>query len=211
MIKRALGLVLLIMVLAAYAVIQQPVPDSPSPSRWVKITREGQPVDNWSGPWQCVYDQTTGLLWEVKTDNETIHEGYWSYSWFNGNVGTPNAGDCFFEAERCDTMDLLRRVQQANTCGASNWRLPTAKELMSLVKREVKPGEPTIAKDFFPQTRHGDYWTGEHGQPLTGVFRHLGEGALAVNFSSGTVITLPYRNAAFLRLVATDFQLPEAD
>ncbi len=208
MIKRAAALVILLGMVALYAASFQPRVESPPASRFIKINREGLPIDNWSGPWQCVFDQKTGLLWEVKTDDESVHDGYWSYSWFDGNTGVANGGDCYFETSRCDTMDLLRRTQAANTCGATDWRLPRARELMSLINRQTKPGEPTIATDFFPQTKRGDYWSGEHGQPLTGVFRHLGKGALAVNFQEGKVVTLPYRNAAFLRMVATDYRLP---
>lgn len=194
---------------AIYAALRPPPPvEPPSDSRWIKVARDGVPVDNWSGPWQCVFDQQTGLLWEVKTDNEGIHDGYWSYSWFDGTTGIANMGDCYFEEDRCDTLDLIKRVTVEKACGASEWRLPEGNELLSLVQRNVKPGDPAIAKDFFPFTKRGDYWTGQSRQPLTGVYRHLGEGALAVNFVAGSVVTLPYRNAAFVRLVATDYRLP---
>ena len=162
----------------------------------------------WSGPWTCVYDTKTQLLWETKTDNESIHDGYWTYSWNDGARGVKNKGDCYFEKERCDTLDLIDRVKIEKTCGLDNWRLPSSKELLSLVSRETKPGEPLIAKDFFPQTKRGDYWTKDSQQRLTGTFKYLKEGALAVDFVNGNLTKLPYRNASFVRLVNTGYVKP---
>jgi hypothetical protein len=174
----------------------------------IKITPKGEAISAWSGPWACVFDKRTGLLWEVKTDDETIHDGYWSYSWSDGRKGTANRGDCYFEKGGCDTLDLIRRVNREKTCGVAGWRLPAQGELLSLVETNIRPGEPTIAKDFFPHTRRGDYWTKEWGQSLDGAFQHLGEGASAVDFVDGSAIKLPYRNAAFVRLVNDQFSYP---
>ncbi|WDE12474.1 DUF1566 domain-containing protein [Thalassomonas haliotis] len=169
--------------------------------RWQKLTAQGQALAPWAGPWSCVLDKKSGLIWEVKTDNESIHDGYWSYSWFDGRAGQANRGDCYFESERCDTLDLIRRANRERQCGVANWRLPTAAELQSLLYLQGKPGDALIDKGFFPQTKHGDYWSGESQQALTSSFRHLGYGALAVNFGTGETTALPYRNAAFVRLV----------
>lgn len=205
MIKRALILFAVIAGLVLYAVVQGVEQPEPVASPLVKITREGNAIESWAGPWACVFDKRTGLLWEVKTDNETIHDGYWSYSWFDGHKGEPNRGDCYFKQERCDTRDLVRRANIEKTCGVGGWRLPGRDELLSLVREETRPGEPTIAKDFFPHTKRGVYWTHEADQDLGGAFQHLGEGALAVDFVNGKAIKLPYRSAAFVRLVTDRF------
>lgn len=168
---------------------------------FVKINHQGKQLSPWQGPWQCVLDKRTGLLWEVKTDSETIHDGYWSYSWFNDDKGVKNFGDCYFKKDRCDTNDLITEVNKRGLCGFTNWRLPNLEELQTLVYAHHKPGHQTIDLNYFPHTKAGDYWT-SHIQPqLTGSFRHLGEGAYAVNFFSGEAQALPFRNAAFVRLV----------
>jgi hypothetical protein len=205
MIKRAVILGAIIAGLLVYAAMQGVEQPEPMASPLIKITQQGQTISVWAGPWACVFDKQTGLLWEVKTDNETIHDGYWSYSWFDGLRGKANSGDCYFEKDGCDTQDLIHRANRENTCGVAGWRLPAPSELLSLVETNPRPGEPTIAKDFFPQTRRGDYWTGDAEQALDGAFQHLGEGAIAVDFVTGSVTKLPYRNAAFVRLVSDQF------
>lgn len=196
-----LFLALLIFVLCWNHTLENP---KPVQSRYVKFDSQGTRLGNWEGPWACVLDSHTGLLWEVKTDDESIHDGYWTYSWFYENKGVKNSGDCYFENERCDTSDLIIRAIQQARCGKTSWRLPTAKELSTLVIEPTAPGSPSIAVDFFPQTKHGDYWTADSSKLLSGVYKHLKEGAIAIDFTDGTTRTIPYRNAAFVRLVSSN-------
>ncbi|WP_440873669.1 DUF1566 domain-containing protein [Thalassotalea sp. PLHSN55] len=209
MIKRA-ALILLMIVFLVYFSREQLTDPQPQTSHWVKINALGQPIANWSGPWACVLDTNTGLVWENKNDSEGIHDGYWTYSWFdvtanNGQgLGVENWGDCLFEKDRCDSQDLIKRMNQEKTCGLTQWRLPTAKELATLVIDYQQAGEPVIDMQFFPQTKRGDYWTADAQQPLTGFYQYLGQGAVAVNFITGEQVVTPYRNAAFVRLVSSE-------
>lgn len=207
MIKRFFMLLVMFAILIAFVVVKQPQQEKPIDGRFIKVDKNGDAISSWAGPWACVYDHENGLLWEVKTDSETIHDGYWSYSWFDGEVGEPNMGDCYFEKDRCDVLDLIKRTNKEALCGISSWRLPTKQELLSLVEKDVQPDAPMIAKAFFPQTKRGDYWTSEKGEPLRGTYRYLKEGAVAVNFLDGKAYTLPYRNAGFLRLVTSEYPM----
>ena len=209
------------------AALHKPEKPQPTVHHFTKIDRTGTPLPNWSGPWSCVCDQRTGLLWEVKTDSENIHDGLWTYSWYresrfkkrsNGKgkfakasisndeydtgLGSPNQGDCYFEDERCDTADLVRRTREENLCGTADWRLPSATELRSLIYTDAKAGRPTIETAFFPKTKRGDYWTSEQDNSLQTVYKYLDAGAVAVSFVDGQSITIPHRNAAFVRLVS---------
>ncbi|WP_078084888.1 DUF1566 domain-containing protein [Microbulbifer mangrovi] len=206
--------------LGVAAFLTQPAAPGPQPYHLVKIDNRGAALAPWSGPWSCVCDRNTGLLWEVKTDDESIHDGLWTYSWYREAetgfttvattshavpipaTGSENLGDCYFEPDRCDTADLLRRTRAQQLCGEHHWRLPTAKELHTLVYTDSKAGQPSINTAFFPKTKRGDYWTADFGKPLLGVYQHLGNGAEAISFVGGQQVTIPHRNAAFVRLVA---------
>ena len=201
MVIRIVLSILFVGLLSFYCFINAKQDPHPQPHYLTKIAADGNSLSAWQGPWQCVMDSRTGLLWEVKTDSETIHDGYWSYSWFDGAQGVKNFGDCYFKKDRCDTNDLIESTNQKGLCGFNNWRLPTVKELSSLVDQNHKPGHQTIDLNFFPHTKGGDYWTSQSQAPLKGSFRHLREGAVAVNFLTGKSQALPYRNAAFVRLV----------
>ena len=198
-------LIIVLMIIISLLIVSwlnpAPQPSQPVESRFVKLNQFGEPMRPWEGPWSCVLDNKTGLIWENKTDNESIHDGYWSYSWYDENVGTPNLGDCYFEANRCDVMDLVNRTNKSALCGRSDWRLPSENELITLVERSFPQGHLQINPVFFPNTKKGDYWTSNHSQPLSGGFKHLHEGASAINFLDGRIRKLPYRNAAFVRMV----------
>lgn len=201
MMQRLATIAILLAAGVMIAAFNQPHPDSALDSRWQKYDADGVELAPWSGPWACVCDQQTGLLWEVKDDGEGIHDGNWTYSWSDGEIGVENNGDCFFEADRCDTQDLIERANTERRCSVGAWRLPTSAELQSLITHEVPPGSPTIAEAFFPHTKKGDYWTADGGKKMEGIFKHLGEGANAISFIEGELKPLPYRNAAFVRLV----------
>ena len=203
------------------AALHQPQDPQPAPHHFTKVDDLGEPLPNWAGPWSCVCDSRSGLLWEVKTDSESIHDGLWTYSWYQGareeplalkvsnpasdtTRGVPNQGDCYFEDERCDTADLIRRTRQENLCGTEHWRLPTSEELQTLIYTDAKAGQPTIDTAFFPKTKRGDYWTSEQDDSLQTVYSYLKSGAVAISFADGQSITIPHRNAAFVRLVSSN-------
>lgn len=166
----------------------------------MKLDNDGNALHPWQGPWACIWDQQTNLIWEVKTDSESIHDGYWSYSWFNGNNGIKNKGDFYFEEDRCDTLDLIERTNQEKLCQVAGWRLPNSEELLSLVDHSGLPLAATIEQSFFPHTKAGDYWTSDTEIKIIHGNRKE-TGANAVNFRSGQLIELPNKNAAFVRLV----------
>lgn len=204
MIHRATVFAALIILLIGYALITPPPTPQPSEKpRWVKINHHGQKLDAWKGPWHCVHDITTGLMWEVKSYAEDLHDKQCSFSWFDGRTGAPDKGDCFVEGSGVDTHDLITHANARHLCGTTRWRLPTANELTSLLISDPLPGDLLIARDYFPYTQRGNYWTKESGKRLTGHFRRYGHGAVSISFIDGRSMILPYRDAAFVRLVAT--------
>jgi hypothetical protein len=114
--------------------------------------------------WSCVLDNVTGLMWEIKVDNNaSLHHRGWTYTWFNsdndsngGAPGTENGGSCL-GGTGCDTEKYVVTVNEAALCGFNNWRMPTRNELLSIVHN----GRPSLAidVDYFPNTATAFFWS----------------------------------------------------
>jgi Protein of unknown function (DUF1566) len=87
--------------------------------------------------WACTRDNVTGLLWEVKTISNAADT--FSY-----------AGD-FPGAGLIGTDNLVASANAAVLCGATNWRLPSYNELMTLAHYGIS-SPPRIDHNFFPNT-----------------------------------------------------------
>lgn len=103
--------------------------------------------------WACTLDNVTGLLWEVKQATG-LHSQAHTYSWFNSNAqsnggqaGTSSGGVCE-TLGRCDTEKFVADVNAESLCGFNDWRMPTAKELLSIVDYGVTTRIVDTA--FFP-------------------------------------------------------------
>jgi len=89
-------------------------------------------VNNGNG---TVTDTSTGLMWEVKTDDGSSRDKDNTYTWREA-------------LSYCETLDLG---------GHTDWRLPTIKELRSLV--DYTQYNPAIDRNFFPNTVSSNYWS----------------------------------------------------
>jgi len=98
------------------------------PRVYTKLDGHGNPLPDGATSWVMVRDEGTGLIWEVKT--------------------TTNRQDRYTWNEALDYAAHL-------TLGDYNdWRLPTAKELASLV--DAGTTRPAINTDYFPNTMEED-------------------------------------------------------
>jgi len=176
-------------------------PSVPQKSRFIKLSMEGNIMNSWAGLWHCIVDSKTGLTWEVKSLDESLHDKECSFSWFNGQLGVRNGEQCFANQGTSDTLNIIKMTNIEQRCGLKNWRLPTEKELRSLLNQTQKAGDPLIAMDYFPYSKPEPYWTATHNEELKGFFSYLKTGAIAVNFQDAKSYTLPYQNSAYVRLV----------
>ena len=151
-----------------------------------------------SNDWGCTYDNTTGLMWEVKTTIGLRHYQY-TYSWYStnaamngGGVGTSNAGACF-SSGRCDTEKFTQDVNALSPgmCGHSDWRMPTSRELLSLVRLDAIP---TIDSSYFPNTFVGGFWS---SSPVAG----RSDKSWFVDFNAGYTVDLLRYGLLQIRLV----------
>lgn len=145
-----------------------------------KLGSQGQLLPDSAREWDCVKDSQTGLVWEKKDPSSALH-GQDTFVWYQpeqallGNdTGLPRANPELFAVDStcygyrvdiassyCNTSAYTARVNQSQYCGYSDWRLPSAHELLSLVDPELSGNDylPSIDTDYFPFNRRFVYWT----------------------------------------------------
>jgi hypothetical protein len=108
-----------------------------------------------------VLDNVTGLIWEMKENKDSAadytnpHDADNTYSWCDtdsrtngGNTGTCGAND---------TTGFLAALNMANFGGHDDWRLPTIKELATLV--DLSQTSPDIDPVFAASIQSSHYWS----------------------------------------------------
>ncbi len=181
---------------------------------FTKISNSGNPLAPaaalGAGPanWACTRDNVTGLVWEVKVDDDTHprHRG-WTYTWYNstgandgGSAGTSAGGACL-TTDRCDTEKFVADVNAVGLCGANDWRMATREELRSIM--HYGRAAPAIDPDYFPDVTMLDFfWTGSpySGDPATAG--NVGLRNAAWNFAADGRSGIGYKATALrVRLV----------
>ena len=129
--------------------INQPMPGEPFYGQdaqyarvrsYSKLDQNGSVLPDSATVWHQVKDNITGMIWEVKTNDNTVHNRNDKYTWNNAQgdfIAQLNSGGGY--------------------CGKHDWRLPTVKELSYLT--DSGHNEPAINRDYFPQTISSDYWS----------------------------------------------------
>jgi hypothetical protein len=116
--------------------------------------------------WACTKDNVTGLIWEVKTTSGLRSSAH-TYSWYStdatsngGNAGVDLGGACA-GGSGCDTEKFVADVNTIALCTYTDWRMPSLRELKSLVDFSVPAtwAAPTIDANYFPNTQISYFWT----------------------------------------------------
>jgi hypothetical protein len=129
---------------------------------------------------ECVRDNITGLTWEGKPTTGLRAAG----NTYN-NLGDNNANDA---------STYVATVNAIKLCGYSDWRLPTADELQTLVDYSVAYPGPSIDSTWFPNTQQWVYWT---ATPYAGE----ASSAWDLYFDNGGMGTGNHYNYIHVRLV----------
>ena len=120
-----------------------------NPPSYTKLDAQGNDLPDSATSWVMVKDNVTGLIWEVKTDDGSIHDKYNRYTWYDSNSET-NGGYAGTPGDGTDTEDFINGLNSQNFGGHSDWRLPTKEELQSIV--DYGSTNPAIDTEYFPNT-----------------------------------------------------------
>ena len=130
---------------------------------FTKLDDNGDELPSTAAEWSCVRDNHTGLIWEVKVNDidHLRHKGH-TYTWYNpddssngGDAGVQDGGNC--TGSSCDTTGFVQAINNAELCGADDWRMPSLNELHSIV--DYGRTGPTIDQDYFPNADSSFLWS----------------------------------------------------
>lgn len=131
-----------------------------------------QTVDYATNAWACVKDNVTGLTWEVKSDDNSLHDRHWSFTWYEpslangGNAGLAVGSGLCDLAESCNSSAYAARVNANNFCGHNDWRLPATEELVGIASLQTHD----LDADYFPDISSDlSYWAAETFAPASGL------------------------------------------
>ena len=124
---------------------------------FTKLDSNGNPLAASATEWSCVQDNVTGLIWEVKTDDNSERDKDNTYRW--GGLTAIGRDSSNREGGYYDDWNNL--VNTANSgnglCGFTDWRVPDIEELRSIV--DYSRTNPSIDINYFPNTRSYWYWS----------------------------------------------------
>jgi len=127
-----------------------------NPPSFTKLDADGNDLPDTATSWTMVRDNVTGLIWEVKTDDGSVHDKDNTYTWYDSNPDT-NGGNAGMPGDGTNTEDFINELNSSKYGGHSDWRLPSPEELQSIVDYGTK--EPAINDSYFPNTMSSHYWS----------------------------------------------------
>ncbi len=172
---------------------------------FTKLDNLGNELQASASEWSCIRDNVTGLIWESKTGDGGLHDKNERFSWYTSDESLPidyrryenvrdncNGYMAGVQQSYCNTEAYTSRVNSAELCGSNQWRLPTRRELISLLNSERIA--PAIDPDWFPNTVHDFYWS---SSPST----KYAPFAWGVDFNEGIIDGVDGKTAKAVRLV----------
>jgi hypothetical protein len=119
-----------------------------NPPAYTKLDADGNELEPCAAQWAMVKDDVTGLVWEVKTDDGGIHDRDDTYVLLKTE-----------ESDLDARLDFINRLNDEQFGGQSEWpwRLPTIKELSSIVHKNNT--NSTINTGYFPNIKPALYWS----------------------------------------------------
>ena len=132
-----------------------------NPPSYTKLDASSNTLPDSATTWTMVKDNVTGLIWENKTNDGSIHDGSKTFTWCDTNPATNggNQGTCGTGTDvgATDTESFIKALNNAKYGGFSDWRMPNVKELISI--EDLSKYSPAINITWFPNTVSSYYWS----------------------------------------------------
>jgi len=130
-----------------------------NPPSYTKLDATGNVLPDNAESWVMVRDNITGLVWENKTSDGSIHERSKTFTWCDKNPVTNGGyqGTCGTGTGNAatDTAAFIKALNDAKFGGFSDWRIPHIKELGSIV--HMGRTNPALNTTWLPSTMSDHY------------------------------------------------------
>ena len=120
---------------------------------YTKLDSSGHTLPDTAASWSMVKDNVTGLIWENKTEDGTIHNKNNTFTWYDTTDPYPGT-------HGMNTKYFIDSLNSARFGGYGDWRMPDVKELGSLISYDI-PGQ-NVDINYFPDTQMSQssyYWS----------------------------------------------------
>ncbi|MDM8517754.1 DUF1566 domain-containing protein [Desulfobacterales bacterium HSG16] len=127
---------------------------------YTKLDANGNDLPDTATDWVMVRDNVTSLIWEVKQNKDAVqnysnpHDADNGYTWYDSDPET-NGGDAGKSGDGNDTEDFINALNAEGFGGHNDWRLPTIRELGSIVDSERFFS--VMDDEYFPNTHVSPY------------------------------------------------------
>jgi hypothetical protein len=135
-----------------------------NPMSYSKLDANGNVLPDSAKSWFMVKDNVTGLIWEMKTNKddkenyEDPHDADNTYTWYDSNPAT-NGGYPGNAGDGKNTENFIKSLNNSKFGGYSDWRMPTARELLYIEDYSIPYPGLKVNAGYFPNTVSGSYWS----------------------------------------------------
>jgi hypothetical protein len=123
-----------------------------NPLSYTKLDSSGNVLQDSAASWVMIRDNISGLIWENKTADGTVHDKNKTFTWYD-----PSAIYTGTQGNETDTAYFILSLINSRFGGFSDWRIPSREELKSIL--DYSKANPAINIGFFQNTMTTPYWS----------------------------------------------------